>query len=128
MKKMAVTLLALGLLIATTASALAAGGPPATRGKSGAFTLTGTITAISGTSVTVSVMGGNPVVKEFVGQNVTVQTGTSTRYLLKTDTATTYITFADLQVGQAVSVGGTIAGDVWSATRITVGAKLIHLP
>jgi hypothetical protein len=38
------------------------------------------------------------------------------------------ITFADLAVGQKVSVSGTVANNVWTVARITVGADLIHLP
>lgn len=127
MKRVAIALLALVVLVATATPALAAGGPPPVRGKSGSFTLTGVITAINGKTVTVQVTGGNPIVREYVGQTLALQTTSGTRYLLKTDTGTVPIRFADLAVGQKVSVSGTVANDVWTATRITVGADLVHL-
>jgi hypothetical protein len=128
MKKLTMALLVLVVLAATAMPALAAGGPPPVRGKIGSFTLAGVITAINGTTVTVQATGGNLMVREYVGQTLTLQTTSSTRYLLKTDTGTIPITFADLAVGQKVSASGTVANNVWTAARITVGAALIHLP
>jgi len=128
MKKVTIALLVLVVLVATATPALAAGGPPPVRGKSGSFTLAGVVTAINGKTVTVQVTGGNPIVREYVGQTLTLQTTSSTRYLLKTDTGTAPITFADLAVRQKVSVSGMVANNVWTATRITVGADLVHVP
>ena len=128
MKKVWVALLVSVVLVATAMPALAVGGPPPVRGKSDSFTLAGVITAINGTAVTVQVTGGNPIVREYVGQTLALQTTSSTRYLLKTDTGTVPITFADLAIWQKVSVSGTVANNALTATRITVGADLIHLP
>jgi len=128
MKKVTIALLVLVVLVATAMPALAAGGPPPVRGKSGSFTLAGVITAINGTAVTVQVTGGNPIVREYVGQILALQTTSRTRFLLKTDAGIVPITFADLAVGQKVSASGTVANNVWTATRITVGAALVHLP
>jgi len=120
--------LAVMLLLVSVMPSLAAGGPPAGRGSNGAFTLAGTITAIDGTTVTVHVVGGSSSVKAFVGKDLVLQTIDDTRYLLRTSTVTVPITFADLQVGQTISASGTVANDVWTALRITVGAELIHHP
>ena len=128
MKKLTIASLVLVVLAATAMPALAAGGPPPVRGRSGSFTLEGVITAISGTTVTVQVTGGNPIVREYIGQSLTLQTTSSTRCLLKTDTGTVSITSADLAVGQKVSASGKVANNVWTAARITVGAALVHLP
>ena len=128
MKKVWIALLVLVVLTATAMPALAAGGPPPVRGKSGSFTLAGVVTAINGTAVTVQVTGGNPIVRGYIGQALALQTTSSTRYLLKTDTGTVSITFADLAVGQKISANGKVANNVWTAARITVGAALIHLP
>ena len=128
MKKVTIALLVLVVLVATAMPALAAGGPPPARGKSGSFTLAGVIPAINGTAVTVQVTGGNPIVREYVGQTLALQTTSRTRYLLKTDTGTVPITFADLAIGQRVSTSGTVANNVWTATHIAVGANLVHLP
>ena len=35
---------------------------------------------------------------------------------------------SNFAVGQKVSVNGKLANSVWTASRITVGAKLIHQP
>jgi hypothetical protein len=43
-------------------------------------------------------------------------------------TTTTTIGFADLKVGQQASANGTAANNVWTASRITVGASLGCLP
>jgi hypothetical protein len=91
-------------------------------------TLAGVITTINGKTVSVQVTCGNPIVREYIGQALALQTTSSTRYLLKTDTGVVPITFADLAVGQKVSASGTVANNVWTTVRITVGANLIHLP
>jgi len=80
MKKLTMALLVLVVLAATAMPALAAGGPPSVRGKSGSFTLAGVITAISGTTVMVQVTGGNPIVREYIGQSLALQTTSSTHY------------------------------------------------
>ncbi len=91
------------------------------------FTLVGTITAIDGEAVTVQVLGGNPITKPYIGQTVALQTTADTRFLQITDEGTLVITLSDLSVGQNVSAQGTLTGGVWVTTRITVGAKVIHL-
>ncbi len=119
---LAVTVLLAAVAVPALAAPSAAGGP----GGRGQFTLAGTITAIDGTAVTVRVVSGNPVVHPYLGQNVTLQTTAATRFLLKTPDGTVVITLADLAVGQNVSAQGTLANDVWTASRITVGAQIIH--
>lgn len=128
MKKSVVMLLVLMLMVVSVTPSLAAGGPPVGRGVNGAFTLAGTMTAISGTTVTVNVASVSGPNKTGMGQAVVLQTDANTRFLLKTATGVVPITLADLQVGQKVSVSGTIADGVWTASRITVGANLIHYP
>ncbi len=153
MRKAVYLLFVIGLLVAMVTPVMAAGGPPhqgtppgqvgkpctgnpsqgvppAQKGNAqrlcGPFNLVGTITGIGDSTVTVQVASGNRLVKDFIGQTLTIQTTPSTRYLLRTSTETVPITFADLQVGQKVSVQGTLADGVWTARRITVGAALIH--
>ncbi len=125
MKKAAYLLIVIGLLAATALPALAAGGPPPGGQRvRGPFALAGTITDISETVVTVQVVCGNRLVKAYIGQSLPLQTTPTTRYLLKTPAGAVPITFADLQVGQNVSVNGTLVNNVWAASRITVGAAL----
>jgi hypothetical protein len=94
----------------------------------GTFAITGTITAIGTNNVTVTVIRGNKLVQPYIGTSVTVTVTPQTRYLYHTDTATTIIKFLDLKLGQSVSVNGTVADNIWTASRITVGAKLSCLP
>jgi hypothetical protein len=141
MKKLFLLTLVLALLAIAVTPALAAGGPQggnAHSARSGArnratstFSLAGTITSvdIAARTVTVKVLSGNLLVKPYLTQNLTIQTNDSTRFLLRNpDGVATPITFAELVAGQKVSVNGTTANSVWTATRITVDAKLVQLP
>jgi hypothetical protein len=123
MKKYLLFALLLGMLFATVTHALAAG-----RGPAAVFTLVGKIDSIGNGTVTVQVLGGNPAVKSYLNQLLTVNTAVSTRILRKDGTVVTPITFADLKVGDSVNVSGTVADQVWTASRITVGAQRIHYP
>jgi len=126
MKKLYAALLALVLLAVAVVPVLAA--PETAKGPRGTFSLVGNITTIGTDSITVSVVSGNTLVKPYVGQELTVTVTASTRYLLKDDDIVSIITFADLQVGQAVSINGTFANSVWTAKRVTAGASLSCLP
>ncbi len=125
MKKLFVVTLALLIALAAVGPAYAAGGPR------GTFTLVAKISAIdpvSGT-ITVSVLNGSKLVQPYLKQTLVMTTTAKTRYLYKStpDAVPTPITFADLKVGNAVSVNGKVANGVWTAVRVTVGAKLICL-
>ena len=126
MKKILVVALALVLALTAVVPAFAAGGPR------GTFTLVATISGIDPVSgaVSVSVLTGNVLVKPHIGQTLVMTTTAQTRYLYKSSATAVpvAITFADLKVGSAVSVNGTVANGVWTAARITVGAKLSCLP
>lgn len=129
MKKSLVVLMMVALLLAIAVPALAAKGTPPQpplRNQGGMFTLAGKITAIDGTVVTVQVVSGNPIAKPYVGQAVALQTTTATRFLQTTASGTVVITLAELHVGQNVSAQGKLSNGVWTANRITVGAKIIH--
>jgi hypothetical protein len=123
MKRWLLFMLLLGLLFATVTPVSAAGKSPRSN-----FTLAGKITAIGDSTVTIQVLAGNKVVRPFVGKEVTVTVTDATRFFFNDGTVTTPITFADLKIGDPVSVHGKVANDVWTASRITVGAKLIHFP
>ncbi|OQY81181.1 MAG: hypothetical protein B6D40_11435 [Anaerolineae bacterium UTCFX3] len=70
------------------------------------------------------------MVQPYRGQEVVLNTAAATRYLSKTSAAAVSvpITFADLMVGQAVSAQGRLANGVWTAARVTAGAKLSCFP
>jgi hypothetical protein len=126
MKRTYAILLALVMLAVTIIPALAA--PEAGQGPRGTFALVGNITAIGANSVTVKVVSGNNLIKPYVGKELTVTVTASTRYLLKNNGVVTAITFGDLKVGQAVSINGAAANNVWTANRVTVGASISCLP
>jgi hypothetical protein len=95
------------------------------------YALAGTIASLDPVTriVTVTVACGNKVVKPYIGQNLTLQTTDLTRFLLRNpDGTATPIDFEDLEIGQNVSSRGKLAGNVWTAIRITVGAELNCLP
>lgn len=123
MKRWLLFMLLFGLLFAAVTPVYAAGNNPRSN-----FTLAGKITAIGDNTVTIQVLAGNKTVKPFVGKELTVTVTDATRFLFNDGTVTTPITFADLKIGDPVSVRGKAANGVWTASRITVGAKLIHFP
>jgi hypothetical protein len=98
----------------------------------GTFAITGQVTAVDAVNktITLTVLRSNKLVKAYVNTNVTVVTTLKTKYLYKATSASTAvkITFDDIQVGDYVSVNGTVANNIWTATRITEGAALNCLP
>jgi hypothetical protein len=125
-KKRLVLLLVLASLLVTVVPVAAAG--PMTTNAAPPFSLAGTITAINTTAktVTVKVLAGNYLIKPYLGKNLTVATTPATRFLRQASPVAVPITFADLKVGQNVSITGVVCNNVWTAYRITVGASLIH--
>jgi hypothetical protein len=90
------------------------------------FTLVGRITSINYTSrsVTVQVLRGNTLVKSYLGHLVIIKTTAATLFRYTDGTVTSIIKFTDLKIGDAVSASGTLSDGIWTASRITVGAKL----
>lgn len=120
MKRFLPFMLAFALTFALFTPALAAGK------VNSPFALVGRITAIDSAtqSVTVQVISGNVQVKTYIGQAMSIKTSAATLFRYTDGTVTTVIKFTDLKVGDAVSVGGKLTAGVWTASRITVGAKL----
>ena len=98
------------------------------KGASGIFDMSGMIAAIGTSTVTINVLHGNKQVQLYIGTQVSVTVTSQTGYLYTDGKTATTIGFADLKVGQQVSVHGTLADSVWTASRITVGASLDCLP
>lgn len=123
MKRFLPILLALVLTVGLFTPAFAAG-----KGNA-PFALVGKITAIdlATGSVTVQIVSGNALVKSFIGQSVTIKTTSATLFRYTDGTVTTVIKFEDLKVDNSVSAGGTLSGGIWTASRLTVGAKLTCL-
>jgi len=124
MKKMFGVLLLVVMLSVGAAPALAANADAAKRGT--LLDLSGEITAISDTSITVQVVSGSAVVRPYLRKELVIQVTDSTRFLQKVPDSTITIEFGDLVVGDKVSVQGSVKNSVWTATRITVDASLIH--
>jgi hypothetical protein len=91
-----------------------------------AFVLSGPITAITDTLVTVDVLHSNAVTRQLLGATptVTLTTTADTSYLMWTPKGTKKISFADLAVEQSIMVQGRVTvsstGEVWTAQRIMV--------
>ncbi len=124
MKKLFGVLLLVVMLSVGAVPALAANADAAKRGT--LFNLSGEITAIGDTSITVKVLTGSAVVRPYLGKELGIQVTDSTRFLRKVPDSTVKITFADLVVGDKVSVQGSVKDGAWTATRITADASLIH--
>ena len=84
------------------------------------FALVGKITAIGDDTVTVKVWRGNIFVRSYRGEELTITVTDATRFLLRIGTTITKITFADLKVGQKVTVNGYVKNNIWKASKITV--------
>ena len=125
MKKLLFVLLLVTMLFAGATPAFAANADAARR-RGTLFTLSGRITAIAGSTVTVTVYTGSAVVRPYLGETLAIETTASTRFLRKIPDCTITITLDDLVVGDKVSVQGSVATGVWTATRITADANLIH--
>ena len=97
-------------------------------GSRGTYVMVGKIAALGTNTITVNVLRGNKLVPPYLGSQVIVSVNSQTRFLYRDGTTTTAITFADLQVGQPVSISGTLANNTWTASRVTVGASLSCLP
>lgn len=124
MKKLFSVLLLVVMLSVGAAPAFAANADAAKRGT--LFNLSGEITAISDTSITVQVVSGSAVVRPYLSKELVIQVTDSTRFLRKVPDSTITIEFDDLVVGDKVSVQGSVKTSVWTATRITADASLIH--
>lgn len=97
----------------------------------GVFAVVGTITTLDATTgtITLTVMRANKLAQPYLSLDITVATDEKTRFLYKetTTSVATVITFDDLQVGDIVSIRGLVAEDVFTASRVTKGAKLTCL-
>ncbi len=138
MKKIAVLFAVLVMLFAFTIPAAANGfgpgggmGSGTTQGQPGGrgtFVIVGTITNLGTNSVTLNVLRGNRLGQTYIGTLVTVNVTPQTLFFSRIGTTISQISFADLKVGQQVSINGIIANSVWTVYRITSGALLSCLP
>ena len=121
MKRWLLFVLLFGLLFATVGPVSAAGS-----GRRSPFNFVGRITEIGDGTIAVEVLRGNKLAKPSFDQTLTVAVADTTCYLEIVGDIAVPITFDDLEVGDPVSVHGMLVDGIWTASRITVGAKLIH--
>lgn len=96
------------------------GGQPASRPGKQFFTLTGNISALDPSAITVMVHNGNRFVKPYVGQDLVVSVTGGTVYRMYTPDGCVPIDFEDLEIGDSVSIVGSVNGDAFTAQRVTV--------
>ena len=125
MKRWLLFVLLLGLLFATVLPVSAAGNGPRIP-----FNFVGKIAAVDpvGNTVTVDFIRGNKLARSNAVDSVTVKVTDTTRFLELAGDIAVPITFGELEIGDPISVHGVLVDGVWTASRITVGAKLIHFP
>jgi hypothetical protein len=92
------------------------------------FTINGEIAAIGTDTVTISVICGNKTAQVYIGSQVTVTVTPLTRFHSEIGTIDFPVQFSDLQVGQLVSLNGTVVESVWKVRRITIVTALDCLP
>jgi hypothetical protein len=126
MKKITVLMIVVLLSLVLVTPAMAKSAPPVSRQP---FSLVGKITAVDpvARTVTVQVLRGNPLVRPVLNKTVVLQVTAVTRYVFTDGLTSKVITFDDLKVGNPVSAGGSLIANVWTVTRITVGARLTCL-
>ena len=134
MKKIGILFVALVLAFAFTLPAAASGmGPGGGMGSAttggqpggrGTFVIVGTITNLETNSVTINVLRGNRLGQAAIGTQVTLAVTSQTLFFSRNGSTISLISFADLEVGQQVSINGIFANNVWTVYRITTGALL----
>ncbi len=126
MKRWLLFVLLFGLLFATVVPVSAAG-----NGRSN-FTLVGWLRGVDveGKTVTIEVVRGNKLAQPEIGNKELTISVAYARILYNDGIVVTKIEISELfgHIGEPVSVHGTYTNGVWTVSRITVGAKLIHFP
>jgi hypothetical protein len=117
-KKLALLVLVTLIALVTATPALASRGN-GEGGKPSSFTLCGYITAIGSDTITVQALNDR-----FAGQELTVQVTSSTSFLMWTADGRVPVTFGDVEVGDSTNIKGTIVGDVFVASQVTVDVPL----
>ena len=116
MKKTWVILLTIVILLASVSPVLAAG-----NGYHGKPTiLTGMIIAVDSYSSSFRV-------KTIAGDEINIQTTEYTRFLVRVvDDVADKVSFEYLEIDQYISTRVELVNGIWTATRVTVGADLLH--
>jgi len=84
------------------------------------FTLTGTITTVDASAITVLVHNGNRFVKPYLGQELVVLVTENTSYWQWTPDGYIPIGLGDIQVGDTTSMRGLVSDGAFTATRVTI--------
>lgn len=88
------------------------------------FTALGAITAVDGVTLTLQVVEGSRLVWPYTGQALGVQTTPDTLYYQWTPDGLVPIELAALEVDDAASIHGTVAGDgVFTGNRVIISPR-----
>lgn len=102
--------------------------------RNGWFTMTGTVVGLNTQTrtVTMYVIRTNTLARTMIGQQVqirlTLQTRYAYNYRVQNRTRTQTSTMSALQVGQSINVQGNVYNQVWTCSRLTIGASMGVLP
>ncbi len=121
------TMVTLVTLVAVTPVLAGHGGPGGNGGGGGRplFALVGTITVIGDNTITVQVVDGNRFVEPYIPGELTVQLTGSTNYFEWDPDGRLPIDLEDVALGDTTSIHGTVADDVFTADRVTVGVLCV---
>lgn len=122
-KRLVILAVAVLAVLVTLTPALAAGGE-ASSASPQQFTALGAVTAIDGRSITLQVVEGSRLVWPAIGQPLNVQTTPATLYYQWTPDGLVPIELGEIEVGDAASIHGTVAGDgVFTASRVIISPR-----
>jgi hypothetical protein len=114
------------LLAVTVMPVMAAGGQNQMQWHGDVFALVGEVTALDGVArtITVKVHTGSGQVKDYIGQELTITTNNDTLFLRYSPVKCEVITFADVELGDYISVNGHVVDSLFVAKRVTVDVPL----
>ena len=114
------------LLAAMVMPVMAEGGKNQIRWLGQVFSLAGKVTALDGEAqtITVQVYSGSTLVKSYIGKELTFTTNENTLFLLYGHGKGEQVTFAEVELGDYISVSGNLVKDIFVAKRVTVDVPL----
>lgn len=114
------------LLAVAVMPVMAEGGKQQMQWQGNVFALVGEVTAVDAAAktITVEVYSGNQLVKAYIDEELTIVTNEDTMFLRYDAAKCQVLTFADVEVGDYVSVNGNVLNDLFVAKRVTVDVPL----
>lgn len=121
-----IAIAALVLLAVAVTPVMAGGGKNQIRWLGNVFSLVGEVTELdeAAGTITVKVYNGNKLVQGYIGKELAVKTDEDTLFLQYGHEQGETITFAELEVGDYISINGHVVDGVFVAKRVTAGVPL----